>query len=150
MITKEQITEDMKQAMRDKDKQTLGTIRMLLAAIKDKSIEVGHELDGDEILAVIGKMMKQRKDAHTQYAAAGREDLAAQEQAEMDTLFAYMPEPLSDAALVAIVDAVIASTGADGMKAMGQVMGAVQKEVAGRADMGAVSGMVKQRLQAAS
>ncbi|MBF0282506.1 MAG: GatB/YqeY domain-containing protein [Zetaproteobacteria bacterium] len=148
MVNKEQITDDMKAAMRAKDKLALGTIRMLMAAMKDKSIEVGHELDADEILAVITRMIKQRKDANAQYSDAGRNDLAEQEQAEIEVLAKYLPEALGDDEILALVNQAVVEVAATGMKDMGSVMGLVQKQLAGRADMAVVSGVVRSCLQA--
>lgn len=142
----QQITDDMKAAMKAGDKSKLAAIRMLRAAIKDKEIEVGHTLDDAEAQAVVAKLVKQRNDAASQYREAGRSDLEAAEQAEAAMLQAYLPEPMSDDELVALIDAVVAETGASGMRDMGKVMAAVKSRAEGRADMGKVSGLVKSRL----
>jgi len=142
----QQITDDMKAAMKSGDKPRLAAIRMLRAAIKDKEIELGHALDDIEAQAVIAKLVKQRNDAASQYREAGRADLEAAELAEAELLQVYLPEPLSDAELAALIDAVVAETGAEGLRDMGKVMAAVKERAEGRADMGKVSGLVKARL----
>jgi len=141
-----QLTEDMKSAMKAGDKIRLSCIRMLRAAIKDKEIELGHGLDDSEGVAVLSKLVKQRKDAASQYADAGRDDLKDKELAEVEIIQAYLPEPLSDDELRAIVDQAISYTGAAGMRDMGKVMAVVKDKAAGRADMGKLSGLVKTRL----
>ena len=146
MGLKEQITEDMKTAMRAKDSERLGTIRLLQAAMKQKEVDERVELNDTLILAIIEKMIKQRKDSITQFEAGGRQDLADKEKAEVAVLSAYMPAALSDAEVQAEVDAAIASTGAAGPQDMGKVMGVLKAKLAGRADMTAVSGMVKAAL----
>ncbi|HXH72393.1 MAG TPA: GatB/YqeY domain-containing protein [Mariprofundaceae bacterium] len=142
----QQITDDMKAAMKAGDKARLAAIRMLRAAIKDREIELGHALDDAETQAVVAKLVKQRNDAANQYQDAGRADLEAAELAEAALLQAYLPEPLSDAELAALIDAVVTETGAAGMRDMGKVMAAVKERAEGRADMGKVSGLVKARL----
>jgi len=141
-----QLTEDMKTAMKAGDKLRLSCIRMLRAAIKDKEIELGHGLDETEAMAVLAKLVKQRIDAASQYADAGRDDLQDKELAEVEIIQAYLPEPLSDDELDAIVDQAISQTGATGMRDMGKVMAIVKDRAAGRADMGKLSGIVKARL----
>jgi len=142
----QQLTDDMKAAMKSGDKLKLSAIRMLRAAIKDKEIEVGHALDEGEALAVAVKLVKQRNDAARQYSDAGRDDLADKELAEAAVFQAYMPEPLSDGELTAIIDAAIAETGAASMRDMGKVMAVVKARAEGRADMGKLSGIVKSKL----
>lgn len=144
----QKITDDMKQAMKDGDKTRLGTIRMLRAAIKDKEIELGHTLTDEDVIAVVGKLLKQRKDSANQYTEAGRPELAEKEQAEMAVLEVYLPEQLSDAEIETIIDAAIAETAAAGMKDMGKVMGTVRPKLQGKADMALVSSLIKNKLQA--
>ncbi len=146
MLT-EQITNDMKTAMKAKDSIALGTIRMLRAAIKDKEIELGKSLEDVDVLAVISKMMKQRKDAANQYMDAARPELADKENAEIKVLDVYMPEQMSDDAIKSMVTDAIAQAGATSMKDMGKVMGIVRPKAAGNADMGKVSAAVKAALQ---
>lgn len=144
----QKITDDMKQAMKDGDKTRLGTIRMLRAAIKDKEIELGRTLTDEDVIAVVGKLLKQRKDSANQYTEAGRPELAEKEQAEMTVLEVYLPEQLSDAEIETIIDAAIAETAAAGMKDMGKVMGTVRPKLQGKADMALVSSLIKNKLQA--
>jgi len=141
-----QLTEDMKAAMKAKDKARLGCIRLMRAAIKDKEIELGRALDEAETIAVLSKLVKQRNDAASQYADAGRDDLKDKELAEVEIIKAYLPEPLSGDELDAIVDQAISQTGAASMRDMGKVMAIVKDKVAGRADLGKLSGIVKARL----
>jgi len=141
-----QLTEDMKTAMKAKDKARLGCIRLMRAAIKDKEIDLGHALDDAEAIAVLSKLMKQRNDAATQFADAGRDDLKQNELAEMAIIQTYLPEPLGDDELAAIVDQAISATGAASMRDMGKVMGMVKSKAEGRADMGKISALVKARL----
>ena len=141
-----QLIEDMKTAMKAGEKMRLSCIRMLRAAIKDKEIEVGHALDDSESMAVISKILKQRNDAAKQYADADRPDLQEQELAEAAIFQAYLPEPLSETEVNAIIDQAISATGATSMRDMGKVMGIVKSKTAGRADMGKVSGIIKARL----
>jgi len=141
-----QLTEDMKTAMKAKDKMRLNCIRLMRAAVKNKEIELGHGLDDAEAIAVLSKLVKQRNDAATQYADAGRDDLQQTELAEMAIIQAYLPEPLSDDELTALVDQTISDTGASNMRDMGKVMGMVKSKAEGRADMGKISAIVKARL----
>jgi uncharacterized protein YqeY len=143
MSLKDNITEDMKSAMRAKDMERLGTIRLLLAAIKQKEVDERIELDDAAVLAIIEKLIKQRKDSITQFQAAGRDDLVAKEQAELVVLQAYMPAQLSEEEVRAAVLATITQLGAAGPQDMGKVMGAVKPQLAGKADMGLVSAAVK-------
>lgn len=142
----EQLTDDMKAAMKAKNKPLLSAIRMLRAAIKDKEIEVGHELDEAEGIAVVSRLLKQRKDSARQYADAGRVDLAAAELAEADILQAYLPEQLNDADITAIVDEAVSASDATSMRDMGKVMAIAKEKAQGRADMGKLSALVKARL----
>jgi uncharacterized protein len=146
MSLKEQLTDDMKTAMRGGDKDRLGVIRLILAAVKQREVDERIQLDDSQTLAVLEKMLKQRKDSVTQYAAAGREDLANVERAEMAVIEAYMPAKLSDAEIDALIDAAIAETGASSGRDMGKVVGVLKGKVAGRADMGQVSGRIKAKL----
>lgn len=143
------LTDDLKTAMREKDALALGTIRMLKSAIKNAAIEkggAGAELDDAEISTVIRKEVKKRQDAIESYRGAGRDELAEQEEAELALLNAYLPEPLGEAEIAAIVDAAIAETGASSRKDMGQVMKLVQERVAGRADGKTLSQAVMAKL----
>jgi uncharacterized protein len=146
MSLKQQLTDDMKTAMRGGDKHRLGVIRLILAAVKQREVDERIELDDTQVLAVLEKMLKQRKDSISQYAAAGREDLADVERAEMVVIDAYMPAKLSDTEIDALIDAAIAETGASSARDMGKVVGVVKGKVAGRADMGQVSARIKAKL----
>ena len=146
MPLKEQITNDMKTAMKSGDKERLGVIRLLLAAIKQREVDERIVLEDAQVLAVIEKMIKQRRDSITQFRAAAREDLATQEEFEIGVIQGYMPEQLSDADVDAIIAKAIADSGAATAKDMGKVIGLVRPQVAGRADMGALSQRVKARL----
>ncbi len=146
MTLKERVTEDMKVAMRAKETARLSTIRMLLAAAKQREVDERITLSDADVLAIIDKMIKQRRDSITQFEAGGRADLAATERAEIDVLSAYLPSQLSEAEIDALMDAAIASTGAAGVAGMGKVMAALKPQVAGRADVGKVSARLKARL----
>ncbi len=146
MTLKERITEDMKAAMRAKETAKLGAIRLLLAAIKQKEVDERIELDDAGVLAVVEKLLKQRKDSITQYEAAKRDDLAAAERAEAELLSGYMPAQMSAEEIVAEVALAVTATGAAGPADMGKVMGIVKAKLAGRADMGEVSKQVKAAL----
>jgi uncharacterized protein len=146
MSLKEQITEDMKAAMRAKNTQRLGTIRLLTAAMKQKEVDERIELTDGLILAIIEKMLKQRKDSITQFEAGGRQDLADIEKAEVAVLSGYMPAALSEAEVRTEIDAAVAASGAASPQDMGKVMGILKPKLAGRADMTAVSAMVKAAL----
>jgi uncharacterized protein YqeY len=146
MSLKEQITEDMKSAMRAKETARLGTIRLLLAAIKQREVDDRIVLDDAAIISTIEKMIKQRKDSISQFEKAGRDDLVAIESAEMVILQAYMPAQMSDAEVQAAVIAAVASTDAAGPQDMGKVIGVLKGQLAGKADMGKVSGLVKTAL----
>ena len=134
--------------MRAHDADRLSTIRLLLAAVKQREIDEKIEATDAQVTEVIAKMVKQRRDSIQQYRAGGREDLAQKEQAEIDVLSGYLPKQLSDEEIGAIIDDAIAQSGLSGMAAMGKVMGAVKAKVAGRADLGKVSALVKARLTA--
>jgi uncharacterized protein YqeY len=146
MSLKDRINDDMKAAMRARETERLGTIRLLLAAIKQREVDERIVLDDAAITAVIDKMIKQRKDSISQFDAAGRTDLVDKESAELTILAAYMPEQLSDAEIAAEVQAAVTQTGAAGPQDMGKVMGVLKPKLAGRADMTAVSGLVKAAL----
>jgi uncharacterized protein YqeY len=146
MTLKSRITEDMKAAMRAHEVERLSTIRMLLAAIKQREVDERIELTDADVLAVIEKMVKQRKDSITQFEAGKRLDLAAKERAEIEVLHAYMPAQATDAEIDAEIAAALAASGASGMAAMGKVMAVLKPKLAGRADMGAVSARVKAKL----
>ena len=146
MSLKAQIQEDMKTAMRAKEAARLATIRLLLAAMKQREVDERIELTDTDVLTIIEKMIKQRKDSITQYEAGGRQDLADIEKAEMDILSGYMPAALSDAEVQACVDDALKETGAAGMQDMGKVVALLKGKLAGRADMGKVSGLVKAAL----
>ena len=146
MSLKDQISEDMKSAMRAKETARLGTIRLLLAAIKQREVDDRIVLDDAAVIATVEKMIKQRKDSISQFEKAGRDDLVAVESAEMTILQAYLPAQMSDAEVQAAVAAAIASTGATGPQDMGKVIGALKAQLAGKADMGKVSGLVKAAL----
>ena len=146
MTLKARITEDMKTAMRAKDVARLSTIRMLLAAVKQREVDERIELTDADVLSVIEKMLKQRKDSIVQFEAGRRDDLVAIERAEVAVLTAYMPAQLADAEIDAEIDAAIGATGAAGMSGMGKVMAILKPKLAGRADLGAVSAKVKAKL----
>ncbi len=143
---KAQINEAMKTAMRARDKQRLGTIRLIQSEIKRIEVDERIELDDTRLLAILDKMTKQRRDSLKQYEDANREDLAAQERFEIDVISQFLPAALSDAELETLVADAVASTGASSMADMGKVMGVVKPQVQGRADMGAVSKLVKAKL----
>ena len=146
MTLKERITEDMKAAMRAGEKDRLGVIRMLQAAIKQREVDERITLDDTQVLAVLEKMIKQRREAITQFESGGRADLVAKETAEIGVLQPYLPAQLGEAELDALIGEAIASTGAASIKDMGKVMAAVKAKAAGRADMGAVSARIKAKL----
>ena len=146
MSLKDQITEDMKNAMRAKETARLGAIRLLLAAIKQREVDDRIVLDDAAVIAIIEKMMKQRKDSISQFEKANRDDLVAIEAAEMVILQAYLPAQMSDAEVEAAVSAAVATTGATGPQDMGKVIGALKVQLAGKADMGKVSALVKAAL----
>lgn len=146
MSLKNQITEDMKTAMRAKDTARLGAIRLLLAAMKQREVDERIELSDADVLAIIDKMLKQRRDSISQFEAAGRQELADIEQFEMSVLQTYMPQPLSEAEIASAVEQAIAASGALSPQDMGKVMAILKPQLAGRADIARVSGTVKARL----
>lgn len=150
MELKQRIVEDSKSAMKARDTARLSALRLLSAAIKQKEIDERVTLDDVGVIQVVEKLIKQRKDSAAQYAAAGRQDLAAAEQFEIEVLSAYLPQPLAPAELAALVAAAVAETGARSPADMGKVMAAIKPKLAGRADMAEVSRLVKDRLAALS
>ena len=146
MSLKARLIEDMKAAMKGGEKDKLLVIRLINAGIKQREVDERIELDDAQVLAVLEKMQKQRRDSITQYDAAGRDDLASVERYEMGIIQAYLPAPLDPAELEALVDASIAESGAKGPQDMGKVIAVLKPKVAGRADMGALSGLVKKKL----
>lgn len=145
MSLKQRLTDDMKAAMKGGDKDTLGVIRLINAAIKQREVDERIELDDAGVIAVLEKAVKQRKDSISQYEAASRADLAAVERAEMVVIERYLPEKMGEAEIVAAIDAAIAETGATGPADMGKLMGVLKPKLAGQADMGQVSALVKKR-----
>lgn len=146
MTLKQRLTDDMKAAMKSGDKDTLGVIRLVNAAIKQKEIDERITLDDAQVIAVLDKMVKQRKDSVTQYAQAGREDLAKVEQAEIGVIQRYLPAKLGEAEVLAAIEGAIAQTGASGSADMGKLMGVLKPLLAGQADMSQVSALVKRKL----
>ena len=146
MALKERITEDMKTAMKAGDKERLATIRLALAAIKQREVDERISLDDAQVLAVLDKMIKQRREAISQLESGGRSDLVAKETAEIGVLQAYLPVQLTPAEIDALIAEAIAATGAASVKDMGKVMGFVKPKAQGRADMGALSARIKQKL----
>ena len=146
MGLKERITEDMKSAMRAGEKERLAAIRLALAAIKQREIDERITLDDSQVIAVVEKMIRQRREAITQFESGGRADLVARETAEIAVLQGYLPAQLAEAELEELIAAAITATGAASMKDMGKVMAVVKPKVQGRADMGAVSARIKQKL----
>jgi uncharacterized protein YqeY len=146
MALKDRITEDMKTAMRAGEKERLATIRLILSAIKQREVDERITLDDGQVLTAIEKMVKQRKEAITQFEAGGRADLVAKETAEIAILQTYQPTQMSDAEIDGLITEAIASTGAASIKDMGKVVAAVKAKAQGRADMGAVSARIKQKL----
>ena len=145
MSLKQQLTDDMKAAMKSGDKDSLGVIRLVNAAIKQREVDERVELDDAAVLAVLEKMVKQRKDSVNQFEAAGREDLAAIERAEIVVIERYLPAKLGEAEILAAIDVAIAETGATGPADMGKLMGVLKPRLAGQADMGQVSALVKKK-----
>ncbi|HIF9174276.1 TPA: GatB/YqeY domain-containing protein [Photobacterium damselae] len=142
----ERLKDEQKAAMKARDKARLGAIRLALAAIKQREVDEKITLADDDIVAVLTKMVKQRRDSVAQYEAAGRQDLADVELAEISVLEEFMPQPLSDDEVAALLDEAIAATGAADMQDMGKVMGVLKPQIQGRADMGKVSQLVKTKL----
>jgi hypothetical protein len=145
---KDQIQEDVKSAMRARDQKRLTALRLITAAIKQVEVDERVEMDDQAVLAVLDKMVKQRRDSLEQYQNAGRDDLAAQEQFELELISVYLPEALSDDELAALIKQTVADTGASSIRDMGTVMNKLREQVQGRADMKAVSSAVKQQLGA--
>ena len=146
MSLKVRIQEDIKNAMRAQQREQLGVLRLVTAAIKQKEVDERVELDDSQVLAVLDKMVKQRRESLEQYQKAGRDDLAAQEMFELDVIQAYLPEPLGEEELAALIQSAIADSGASSIRDMGTVMSALRAQVQGRADMKAVSQAVKNQL----
>jgi uncharacterized protein YqeY len=146
MSLKSRIQEDVKQAMKARDKERLAVLRLVTAAIKQIEVDQRIELDDEAVTAVLDKMVKQRRESLSQYQQAGRDDLAGQEQFELDLIATYLPEPLSEQQLELLINETIALTGAAGVQDMGKVMGMLKPQVQGRADMKAVSATVRSRL----
>jgi len=146
MSLKARINDDMKAAMRGGEKLRLGTIRMLMAAIKQREVDDRREMADADVLQIVEKLIKQRREAATQFASAGRSELEAKETEEAAILAAYLPAALSDAEVRALVEEAVASTGAAGVRDMGKVINALRPKLQGRADMSQVSGLVKARL----
>jgi hypothetical protein len=146
MTLRAQVSDDMKAAMRAKDSARLNAIRLLLAAMKQREVDERIELSDGQVIEVIEKMLKQRRDSISQYEAANRQDLADAEKFEVGVLQTYLPQPLSDDEVAALLDAAITETGAEGVKDMGKVMALVKPQIIGRADVGKVSGLIKARL----
>lgn len=142
----DKLKEEQKLAMKAKDKPRLGTIRLALSAIKQREVDEQITLDDDDIIAVLTKMVKQRRDSVAQYESAGREDLAEVERVEITVLEEFMPQPLTEEEVTALVEGAIAESGAAGMQDMGKVMGVLKPQIQGRADMGKVSGLVRSKL----
>lgn len=145
-VLKTQIQEDVKNAMRAREKQKLGTLRLIMSELKRREVDERIELTDQDVLGILEKMLKQRKDSLRQYSDAGREDLAAQEQFEIDLIGQYLPEPLSAEAVAALIDSIVAELNASDMSAMGRVMGQLKPQLQGRADMAEVGSLVKRRL----
>lgn len=146
MSLKQRINDDMKAALRGGDKPRLGVVRLILAAIKQREVDERIELDDAQTLAVLEKMLKQRRDSVAQYDAAGRTDLADAERFEIGVVEAYLPQPLGEAELDALIEAAVAETGAASMRDMGKVMALLKERAAGRTDFGALSARIKARL----
>lgn len=146
MSLKDRINEDMKAALRARDTARLSAIRMLLAAVKQKEVDERIVADDAAVTAIVEKLIKQRRDSIEQFGKAGRTDLVDKEKAELDLLAGYLPQQLSEAELAAAIDAVIAENGVTGPQAMGKVMGLLKPRIAGRADMGKASALVKRKL----
>jgi len=145
-MLKQRLVEDMKTAMKAGEKRRLGVIRLINAAIKQREVDERIELDDTQVLAVLDKMLKQRRDSIAQYEVAKREDLAEQERYEIGVCQEYLPNALSEDEISALIDAAVAASGAASMKEMGKVMALLKPQVQGRADIGVISAQVKQRL----
>ncbi|MBW9258756.1 MAG: GatB/YqeY domain-containing protein [Candidatus Thiodiazotropha sp. (ex. Lucinisca nassula)] len=145
-MLKQRIQDDVKTAMKAKDKERLGTLRLITAAIKQREVDERAELEDSQVLAILDKMIKQRRDSVEQYESAGRQELADQEKSEIAIIEEYLPAGLSDEEVASMIESAIQEVGAAGMQDMGKVMGKLKPEMQGRADMGKVSGLVKQKL----
>ncbi|MEJ2621547.1 MAG: GatB/YqeY domain-containing protein [Candidatus Thiodiazotropha sp.] len=145
-MLKQRIQDDVKAAMKAKDKDRLGTLRLITAAIKQREVDERTELDDSQVLAILDKMIKQRRDSVEQYESAGRQELADQEKREITIIEDYLPAGLSDEEVASMIEGAIQEVGASGMQDMGKVMGKLKPQMQGRADMGKVSGLVKQKL----
>ena len=148
MSLKTRILDDVKTAMRNRDRERLAVLRLVTAAIKQREVDERIELDDDDVLRVLDKMNKQRRESLEQYTNAGRDDLAAQERFELELIKTYLPEQLGEAEIAALIDAAVAATGAESIRDMGAVMGSLRSQVQGRADMKQVSAAVRSRLGA--
>ena len=146
MSLKDRILGDVKDAMRAKDKPRLGTLRLITAAIKQQEVDERIELDDTQVLTLLDKMCKQRRESISQFEKAGRDDLIAQEVLELDLIQTYLPEQLSEAEIAALIEETMAATGAASIKDMGKVMGQLKPKLQGRADMSAVSALIKAKL----
>lgn len=146
MSIKDRIQQDMKDAMRARDKARLATIRLILAAIKQREVDERIELDDTQVISVLEKMIKQRRESIAQFEQAGRDDLIAKENGEIEVISPYMPAALDEAEISALIDAALSATGAASIRDMGKVMAELKPKLAGRADMGAVSALIKSRL----
>jgi hypothetical protein len=146
MSLKDRILQDVKDAMRSKDKPRLATLRLITAAIKQQEVDERIELDDAQVLALLDKMCKQRRESISQFEKAGRDDLIAQEISELEIIQTYLPEQLGEDEIAALIDETMAATGAASIKDMGKVMGQLKPKLQGRADMGAVSAMIKAKL----
>jgi uncharacterized protein YqeY len=146
MSLKDRILQDVKDAMRARDKERLGTIRLITAAIKQREVDERIELDDEQVLLVLDKMCKQRRESISQFEKAGRDDLVSKEVSELDIIQGYLPKQLDDAEIAALIDAAMIDTGASSIKDMGKLMGQLKPRLQGRADMSAVSAMIKSRL----
>jgi len=146
MSLKERIINDVKDAMRARDKPRLATLRLITAAIKQQEVDERIELDDTQLLSLLDKMCKQRRESISQFEKAARDDLIAQEVSELEIIKTYLPEQLGEAEIAALIDETLAATGAASIKDMGKVMGQLKPKLQGRADMGAVSAMIKARL----
>lgn len=143
---KGRIVNAVKDAMRAGDKTRLGTLRLITAALKQREVDERIELGDDDVIAILSKMVKQRRESIDQYQKAGRDDLADKEQVEIDIIAEFLPQPLSDQEIQALIDQAISETGAESIRDMGKVMGLLKPKLQGRADMGQVSGLIKSRL----
>jgi hypothetical protein len=146
MSIKERIQQDMKDAMRARDKERLATIRLMLAAVKQREVDERIELDDTQVITVLDRMIKQRRESISQFEQAGRDDLIAREQGEIGVITPYLPAALDEDEIRALIDAALAATGASSIRDMGKVMAELKPKLAGRADMGAVSALIKARL----